>query len=109
MAAVKTRSSKEIPAQSNIDSAESDMVVVSTKYLELMINKAIRKQFDDFKSEMQSLFVSQIANLEARIKDIETHLNIKSERLMQLESTIDKITSGPSNENTVSLYRNSKQ
>ena len=100
MAARGSRSSKDTPVGS-----ESDTVVVPMKDLEILIGRAVKKQLDEFKAElraeMKELFKEQLDRLETRIKDLEDDINLKTEKLMQLESTVDKLSVLPNQENVV--------
>ena len=85
------------------DHADSETVSVSLKDLESIVDKIVKKHFEDYKVEMKALFEGHFEKLEARIGDIEADLNVKSEKLIQLESQLDKFASlSSSDENLVS-------
>ena len=79
---------------------------VSCKDLELIVGNVVKKHLDAFrmelKTEMKALIVEQLGSLdnrvrelEKRVQDLETDLNVKTEKLLQLESATDSITAAP--------------
>ena len=72
-AATRSTASKDAP---------EEVVSVSVKDLTTMINNAVKKQFDELKKELYELFASRLDAVETRCKDIESDLNIKTEKLM---------------------------
>ena len=98
----RSTSSKDSPGLSKTDSTDPESVTL--KDMERMIDKTVRKLFEEFKleirSEMKLLFAQHLEGLETRVKDIETDLNDKSEKLIALEIRVDNIISAPKDENT---------
>lgn len=64
---------------------DEDMVVMPIKDIEAMITKIIKNQLDDLKQS----FADQLAALTTRFKDIESHLNTQTEKVIRLENEID--------------------
>ena len=97
-------SSKENTASlAKTDHTDLETISVSLKDLESIVDKTIKKHFEEYKIEMKALFQGHFEKLEARINDIEADLGEKSEKLIQLESRFDNISSLSSNgENSVS-------
>ena len=85
------------------DQMDLETVSVSLKDLESIVDKIIKKHFEDYKVEMKALFEGHLERIEARITDIEADLGEKSEKLIQLESQFGKFVSlSPNDENLVS-------
>ena len=105
--ASKTRnsSSKNPLNLAKAENPDSEIAAVSLKELENVVDKTIKKYFDGFKTEMKALFDAQVEKLEARIRDLESDLNIKSEKLLELELKIDALESRPTgtSDNLVSI------
>ena len=54
---------------------------------------------DEMKKEIKALFAEHLDRLVSSIKDIETDLNTKTEKLLQLDTSLDKLDSIPDFEN----------
>ena len=92
-------SSKAATRSTSIKDVAEDVVSISVKDLTTMINNAVKKQFDELKKELYELFASRLDAVESRCKDIESDLNVKTEKLMELESRVDKLDELPKPEN----------
>ena len=86
--ASKTRSTnKDAPKDGRSDVCDGESVTVSLKDLESVVEKIIKKHFEEYKSEMMAILDGHFQKLEDRIRDIEADLNLKTEQIIKLEES----------------------